>query len=78
MSLTQRCDMCGKVEGSKGTTFDSRPVSVQVKNHKGEPYNVYAIVVIENAEDVDLSRKFMENNAEVVDKVVRRAMKEGS
>ena len=76
MSFAQRCDMCGKIEG-RGVTFDSRPLSVRVKNHRGHKYNIYALVGIELTEDAELSRQFMENDSDVVEKVVKKAIKEG-
>ena len=76
MSLVQKCDICGKNEG-RDVKFGDRPLSVRLNNHRGQKYNVYAMVWVECDADTQLARKFLENDGEVTEKVFRKAVKAG-
>ena len=56
MSLLQRCDICGRVEGK--IKFDPRPIKIQIPNFGKKKINVYANVWIEDPKDVDKIIKF--------------------
>jgi hypothetical protein len=78
MSFLLKCDICGKAEDSKSVKFDSRPIMLQIKNHKKQPYNVFVSVNIEHAADTAFKENLYENRNDVLEKMMLEAFKNGA
>ena len=78
MSFSLKCDICGKTEESNGVKFDSRPLMIQLVNHKKQPYNVFLSIGIEHASDTAMKEELFENRNNAFEKMMMEAFKNGA
>ena len=78
MSFSLKCDICGRTEDSKGVKFDSRPLMIQLMNHKKQPYNVFLSIGIEHAADTTLKEEIFENRNNAFERMMMEAFKNGA
>lgn len=62
MSIMRRCDICGKNETQKGCKFSEEVLKLKIPNHKGEIFNVYCAIRIEQEDDSELLDKLYNIN----------------
>lgn len=72
MSLTKKCDFCGKLEGV--VRFTESPFVLILQNHSGDNYEVKANLVIQRKDDADCIKDFNNNKNGMAQNLVAQAL----